>query len=376
MRTDNADSAEEAAAALLARMAPVLARARENAQLLDQDASFPIDDVEALRHSGALAAVVPTLLGGLGLGTEPARSAATSALLQAVGGASIALGRIMEGHVNAVRLVMRNGSPAQCRAIAADARAGHLFALWVTDGPEPLRYSNSSAGIALQGGKHFCSAAGYASRAVVTAANAAGETRLLVLPLQCGERVRPLPAGMQGVRSATTARVCFDGVCHPADALFGPADIYLSEPEFSAGAWRASAVTAGALAALVEAARAELAARGRADNPDQSARLGRMFIHAGSARLWVRHAAEFAEDADRQPEFAVATVNLARIAIESACLETIALVQRSLGMSAFLRNNPVERMARDLATYLRQPAPDEALHAAAKYFTEHPEAMQ
>jgi hypothetical protein len=45
------------------------------------------------------------------------------------------------------------------------------------------------------------------------------------------------------------------------------------------------------------------------------------------------------------------------------------LVQRSLGLSAFLRSNPVERMCRDLATYLRQPAPDEAFAVAAAYFT-------
>ena len=44
------------------------------------------------------------------------------------------------------------------------------------------------------------------------------------------------------------------------------------------------------------------------------------------------------------------------------------LVQRSLGLSALLEPNPVERLIRDLGTYLRQPAPDEALTEAAAWF--------
>jgi hypothetical protein len=43
-------------------------------------------------------------------------------------------------------------------------------------------------------------------------------------------------------------------------------------------------------------------------------------------------------------------------------------VQRSLGLAALLEPNPVERLIRDLSTYLRQPAPDEALTEAAACF--------
>jgi hypothetical protein len=39
--------------------------------------------------------------------------------------------------------------------------------------------------------------------------------------------------------------------------------------------------------------------------------------------------------------------------------------QRSVGLQAFLRPNPIERMSRDLATYLRQPGPDRARTDAA-----------
>ena len=66
------------------------------------------------------------------------------------------------------------------------------------------------------------------------------------------------------------------------------------------------------------------------------------------------------------------TVNLARVAVEQACLDAMRQVQRGLGLAAFLAPHPAERLMRDLATYLRQPAPDAVLTEAAAYFLEHP----
>ena len=40
-------------------------------------------------------------------------------------------------------------------------------------------------------------------------------------------------------------------------------------------------------------------------------------------------------------------------------------VHRGLGLGSFMRPHPAERVARDLATYLRQPAPDGAQADAA-----------
>jgi hypothetical protein len=66
----------------------------------------------------------------------------------------------------------------------------------------------------------------------------------------------------------------------------------------------------------------------------------------------------------------VATVNLARLAIEAAAMDALALVERSLGLQAFLAGTEIERLRRDLATYLRQPAPDECLTEAASFFVQ------
>jgi hypothetical protein len=371
MRAHNADNAEEAIAALLAGLAPIVSTARTRADTLDRAGKYPADDVAALTRAGALRAVLPTLMGGLGLGTEPSRALATASLLHLIGGASIALGRILEAHINALRLVMRHGTKPLRQTAADDARAGHLHALWVTDGAAPLEYAQHADGLLLHGEKRFCSAAGRATRAVVTAVDARGDSRMLLLPLGQGETIRYDAHHLQGVRSAGTATVGFDNVRCPMDALLGPPGAYLLEPEFSAGAWRASAVTTGALSSLVEATRQELVARGRAQQPEQRERLGRMFINAQTALLWLRHVAPIAEQAEGDPDAAAATTNLARIAIEAVCVDTMQLAQRCLGLSAFLQGNPVERMCRDLGTYLRQPAPDEALSDAATYFTAH-----
>ena len=111
---------------------------------------------------------------------------------------------------------------------------------------------------------------------------------------------------------------------------------------------------------------------GRLDSPHAQARLGQAFIARETSRLWVQAAARVAEDPAAETGYRVATVGLARIAVETACLDAMRLVQRSLGLSAFRQGNPVERICRDLSTYLRQPAPDEVLTEAAAWFADHP----
>ncbi len=359
-----------AASALVGGVAAMAGAMRAEADRLDPEGGFPAADLAALRALGVLASPLPREAGGSGLGTTPEGAAACGALLMALGRGSIALGRIVEGHVNALKLVLRDASAGVAGRAGEDARAGALFALWVTDpfGGAALAVRREDGRLALSGGKAFCSGAGHADRALVTARDEDGQARMLLVPLGGGERVAPLAASLAGVRGAATGQVSFDGVVLPEDAMVGRAGDYLREPDFSAGAWRGSAVAAGALAGLVDEMRGQLAARGRLDDPHQRARFGRALVCAGTARLWVEAMAVEAEDPARDPAWVAARVNLGRTAVEAACVEALALAQRSLGLQAFLRGATVERMGRDLATYLRQPAPDDALHEAAGHF--------
>jgi alkylation response protein AidB-like acyl-CoA dehydrogenase len=195
---------------------------------------------------------------------------------------------------------------------------------------------------------------------------------MLVVPLNIGECVEPLIAPLQGMRAAVTGMVDFTGCVISGDACLGRPGDYHREPDFSGGAWRSSAVAFGGLCGILALAQSELAKAGRLADPHQLQRLGTAMISQETSRLWLHQAARIAEQPGADPERAVAYVGLARIAIETACLDAIRLIQRSLGLSAFRQGSPVERICRDLGTYLRQPAPDEVLTDAAAYFARQP----
>jgi len=340
-----------------------LFRIAGRAAALDAAPIYPAADMAELHLAGQLLAPLPQALGGSGWGISPQGARPLLTALRRLGAANLAVGRLYEAHVNALVLINAYGRRDQLEAAARDAADGHVFGLWVTDGAVPLRLSD---GI-LSGGKAVCSGGGHISRALVTAMLPDGSTQMaLVAPLPVGPGgARNGGVGLTGMHAAVTGGVAMTGLA--ADPLGEPGD-YLREPLFSGGAWRTSAVTLGGLERLVHCVGAELGARGRADNPHQRARFGRLLILVESAALWMARAAEIAE-ADATPAgTATGYVNLARVAVEQACLEALALAQRSLGLNAFIAGREVERLMRDLATYLRQPAADEALCEAAGWF--------
>ncbi len=345
---------------------------QHRAARLDEAGAFPTEELAALREAGVLALPLPI---GQDLSPQDVRTTADklACVLVQAGRGNLSVGRVVEAHVNARHLIARYGSPRQCARATEDVRSGHLFALWVTDPPENgLRMSCNLNEIRLDGSKMFCSAAGYATRALVTAVDERGEARMLVIELGTGEHVRPLESPLQGMRAAVTGAVDFTRTTIDRDACLGQPGDYLKEPVFSTGAWRSSAVAAGGLQSLIDHATTQLKAAGRLDDPHQLQRLGNALVACETSHLWVRQVARIVEDHHADPGHAIAYTGLARIAVETACLDAMRLVQRSLGLSAFRRGNPVERICRDLGTYLRQPAPDEVLTEAAAYVSRQP----
>jgi alkylation response protein AidB-like acyl-CoA dehydrogenase len=332
----------------------------------DVDGAFPSGSVAALGAAGLLLAPLRRTLGGLGWGIEAAGAAPLAQALRLIGRASLPLGRLYEGHVNALRLVQRHGTATQARAAARDATAGSLFAVWNTDAPGEAPLALRPDGI-LAGRKVLCSGAGFATRALVTARPAAtpeASPRMLLVPLEAGERADLSGWTAQGMRASATGAIDFTGLAlDPGMEIGAPGD-YLRQPDFSAGAWRFAAVQCGGLEAVLGALREHLRRTNRGGDPHQAARLGQAAIAAETARLWVDAAALRAE-AEPVAIDAATYANLARLAVERAALDVLEVAQRSVGLAAFLRPHPLERVCRDLATYLRQPAPDRALAAAA-----------
>ncbi len=334
---------------------------QSRAPQLDADSAFPTQNIADLAATGALIAPFPPSHGGQGAGSTQDGAQNLLRTLRLIGHGHLATGRLYEGHVNAVKLVATYGTQAQLAHLAAEARQGHLFGLWVTDGEHPLRLQDDR----LHGGKAICSGAGHLTCALVTAQPPNGDPVLALVTLDGAARARPARIRLQGMRSATTGAVDLTDL--PAEIIGAPGD-YLRQPIFSAGAWRTSAVTLGGIDSLIATTRAELIARGRLANPHQLARLGDALIAQETAALWLAKTATLAEGASPDPAETAAYVNLARIAVERAALAVIQLTQRSLGLSAFVAGHPAEATMRDLATYLRQPAPDETLTEAAAYF--------
>ena len=344
--------------AALARLVPAM---QARAAALDAEEAFPEQDFQALRELGAFKAPLPSSQGGQGAGTEPGGMDLILRILTILGQGNLAVGRLFEAHVNAVKLIAAYGTPAQVERAAAEVRDGHLFGLWVTDPPEDaLQLSDGS----LRGSKGPCSGAGHVTRALVTVATPAG-SQMAVVAVDRGVAIEPKRGVLQGMRAAVNGVARFQDTPLPGNALIGGPGDYLREPLLSTGAWRTTAVTLGGLDALVWATRDQLARRGHQAAPLQQDRFGRMLIAQETARLWTAAAAERAEASEAPAADRVAYVNLSRIAVETACLDAMRLAQRALGLAAFLRPNPVERLLRDLAVYLRQPAPDSVLTEAA-----------
>ena len=355
----------------LAQVRGLLPVMQGEAGVADRDSRFPSASFASLKKTGLLMAPVPRALGGFGL-CQGEDAHGLFRLLHLLGEGNLALGRIFEAHVNALELIWRYGDAAQARQAAEAAEHGHLFGLWVTDAPDRLKLKDDAGRLTLSGEKWFCSAAGVADRALVTADTAAG-AQMLIAEIMPGQAMTDRGIKLAGMRAATTGSVDLTGLAVDAAALIGGAGDYLREPSFSTGAWRSSAVALGGLAALIETARNELRARGRDGNPYQRMRFGQAVIAHETGRLWLSEAVTRVDAATGTGASAVAAatvayVNLARIAIEAACLDAIRLIQRSLGLSAFMQGSAAERICRDLGVYLRQPAPDEALAEAAAHY--------
>ena len=330
---------------------------------------FPASALAWLRDTGFLKAPLSPGEGGLGWGTHPDSLSALCEALRLLGHCGLAVGRIYEAHVNALVLIIRYGDAAVRGSAALAAREGHLFGLWVTQARDPVRVSRQGSMARLTGGKAFCTAAGHATRAVITAQDDRDRECLAFIDATSLVIAGAMPS-LHGMRSTATRPLTMD-MAIPASHCFGEPDDYTKEPEFSAGAWRTSAVTAGGLQALIDETIRQLRQRGRHEDPHQSARVGHMLIHAHTATMWAVAAADRCATPDIESRDLTAYVNMARIAVENACLDVIPLVQRTLGLMAFLTANPVEALMRDLATYLRQPAGDEALSEAAIHFSRH-----
>jgi alkylation response protein AidB-like acyl-CoA dehydrogenase len=276
------------------------------------------------------------------------------------------LARLFEGHLNAIGLVCRYGTTDQIADLARDVAQGALSAVWGAEDAVGLKIVGSRDGLVLEGRKILASGAGFVARPLVTATSSEGQ-QMCLLRMDPGYDHDVKGWQAQGMRATATGTIDFTGMSITSVELVGKPNDYMQQPTFSGGAWRFCAAHVGAVERLVDLFKQHLIVTKRGEDPYQLQRLAICVSAAKTARFWVGETAgRMAGDGD--PDETVAIAHLTRMTVERSALTVMEAVQRGIGLRAFVRPNEVERICRDLSTYLRQPAPDLAMSDAAKTF--------
>ena len=320
---------------------------------VDAAAAFPTQDIADLADSHWLAAA------------HDIRGAASLPWLAAVGAASLTVGRLFEGHLNAVQLAAR-GSHAASVILRAETCTGRISGVWNAEGDGGLKAVRVPGGYSVSGRKIHCSGAGAIRRPVVTAK--VDDDWLMLLPdtADPGVSVDLSVWQASGMRGTATGTVTFDKVVVADAAVIGAPGDYYRSPWFSGGAWRVLAVQLGGLNRIME-----LHAGRLRDDPVARARFATAAGAHEAARLMVSEAARRAETPGGESEAIDAYVDLARGSFESLALTIVEMTRRNAGLSSFIAPDPLDRCLRDLETYLRQPFLDISRDHATRWLAVH-----
>jgi alkylation response protein AidB-like acyl-CoA dehydrogenase len=328
----------------------------------DRDAAavpaFPEAALAQLERAGALAFNACP-------GTTRPPAAEELGLVRRVADADGSVGRIFDGHINAVeRLAVQAPAELRDRELAA-VRAGRLRAgVWGGDpipgeGP-PAEIRQTAAGEVLRGVKTFCSGAGGLHRALVLARDGDGPPSAAWIDLTDEARVE-IDTGWyrsHGLRASVSHRVVFHDA--PVLARFGARGALAANPWFSRDALRTAASWGGMADTAVRAALDGLAARPSVTELEALAG-GRILTAGRTIDAWLEHAAA-AMDAVSDELTAVALH--ARAAISDACRTLLDEAARACGSGPFARAEALDRARRDLEVFLLQHRLDPLLARA------------
>ncbi len=334
----------------------------ETAVHSDRTASVDPGVWTAFRSSGLSTAAFSPVHGGAGHG-DPLDQQTLCKVLRLIGAADLSVARLVEGHFNAIMLVCRYGTEQQIQSLAESVEDGALSGVWGAEDSEGLRRHCLGEVWTLEGRKVLASGAGFVTRPLVPVTTDA-EHVLYLLDLELGERADTtswIPTGMRATASGT---IDLTGISVGKKEQIGVTGDFMRQPFFSAGAWRFCAAQLGAMERLTALYGDQLRARGRGGDPYQLERLAQCAAACGTALFWVEEAARCFGDDSLAPSAVVAFSNLTRMVTERAGLDVMERVQRGIGLMSFMQPNPIERICRDLATYLRQPVPDLAMSDA------------
>ena len=338
-------------------------------------AAFPEQAFSWLREARLLDVTLPNEP----LAFEQDSTARQLQLLKLIGKGNLSVGRIYEGHINALLLIHLFGTPAQQERWYADAQHGqHLFGVWNTQAHDGITIVAQGNGhYELRGAKTFCSGTHHVTRPIVPGQliDKYGREQgwqMCVVPLNEHPHLPVDPTFWQplGMKASVSHKIDFSGVVLTEEGLLGEPNDYHQQPYFSGGAIRFAAVQLGGAEAIFDATRTYLQQLRRTEDPYQRMRLGEMATLIETGNLWLRQAGEQA-DRKAASEQIINYANMTRTVIERIGLDIMRLSERCVGARGLLHPQPFARLHADLTTYLRQPAPDLALAQVGQYVGEH-----
>ena len=287
-------------------------------------------------------------------------------LVRRVAAADGSVGRIFDGHLNAVeRLAVQAPDWLRERELGA-VRAGELLAgVW---GGDPVGDEGPAAtvitagdGEVLRGVKTFCSGAGGLQRALVLGRDPEGGPPISVwidIADQSRVEIDQRWYRARGLVASVSHRVVFHDA--PVIARVGAPAAIGVQPWFGRDALRTAASWAGMADTAARSALESLAGRPDRDQLEALA-AGRILTAQGTIDAWLASAALAM---DRGGSDLAATALHGRAAIAAACRELLAEAAQACGSRPFACSNALDRARRDLELFLLQHRLDPMLARA------------
>lgn len=286
-------------------------------------------------------------------------------ILFEIGKGDLSVGRIFEGHLNALLLIDDFGTAAQKVEYFNYAKQGKLFGVWNTEQPkEALKIAKKGSDIFLKGAKIFCSGALDIQYPIITANTPKGPQMVIFSTEKAAHLKKDWSLwNPSGMRASVSCRIDFSQTPILEDQYLGKPGSFYKEPYFSWGAVRFSAIQLGGAHKIMEIVFKELKYRQRTSDPFQKMRLGKMAILMETAKLWILQASKIQEDKSKfySLEYRKNFGNMMRSVSLDICEEIISLAEKSIGLPGTMKGHPLEKRTRDLRVYLKQAGPDHAL---------------
>jgi alkylation response protein AidB-like acyl-CoA dehydrogenase len=334
--------------------ATALSRIHDGAAARDRDPAFPADAFALLREAGALSFTLP--------GPDGARPVSYGTewdAVRAVAAADASVGRIYDGHLNAVeRLSVAADEPLRSRELRAVAAGELILGLWGADpapgeGPPARLVWQAGTGPALVGVKVFCSGAGGVDRALVLTRERSdtkpGPPLLAYVDLSDGIRIDRDWYRAAGMRASESHRVIFEGA--RVLAVLGSPGELSREPWFGRDAIRTAASWAG-IADSAAAAALSLLAERDPRSPLEALAAGR--IAAARATIDALLAAAAARAGQEPGESQLRESILLRAQVAASAEALLDEAVRACGSRPLATGSALDRARRDLGVFLFQ----------------------